>query len=343
MQKVAVIGLGLIGSSIGMGLRGWSTANPADGAPALEVIGFDMNLDNQGMAKKIGAVDDTAWELGKAVRDADLVVIATPVVAMKETMENIAELLKPGAVVTDTGSTKTDVMRWAKELLPTTVSFVGSHPMAGSADGITGARSDLFQGATWVVTPSVTAREEAVRTVLGMITALGGEPYFVDPAEHDAYVAGVSHLPFVMSAALVNSVTSDPAWKDMKNLAASGFRDSTRLAGGSPEMHRDIVMTNKESVDRWLTSLIAELQDFQTTLRGDDDELATVIHDYFDRARDARIAWAVQTSREAELLDPAGTGNQDEGFSNQMSRMFLGGIFRKKRVPEGEKSSSSRN
>ena len=254
MQKVAIIGTGPYWDidRDGTARSGVRRIRPM-AHPRSKSSGFDLNLDNQGMAKKLGAVDDTAWELGKAVRDADLVVIATPVVAMRETMENIAELLKPGAVVTDTGSTKTDVMKWAKELLPTTVSFVGGHPMAGSAEGVAGAKSDLFQGATWVVTPSVTAKEEAVRTVLGMITALGGDPYFVDPAEHDAYVAGVSHLPFVMSAALVNSVTADPAWKDMKHLAASGFRDSTRLAGGSPEMHRDIVMTNKESVDRWLT------------------------------------------------------------------------------------------
>ena len=264
MQKVAIVGLGLIGGSIGLGLKQWSAANSKSGRqPALEIAGFDQNLEHQRRAKKIGAVDRTEWELRRAVHDADLIILATPVVAMKEIMADIAPLLRSGAVVTDTASTKAEVLEWANEILPATVHFVGGHPMAGKAESIDGAEPNLFTGATWCISPSMTANDEAVRTVLGMVAALGAEAFFVDPVEHDAFVAGVSHLPFIVSASIMNALTSDLAWKDMKTLTAGGFRDTTRLASGSPAMHRDIVLTNADSIDRWVAAMIVQLEEFQ--------------------------------------------------------------------------------
>src|SRR5215213_4219337 len=130
MQRVAIIGLGLIGGSIGLGLRSWSNQQSRDGAQGLEIVGFDIDLDQQAYAKKISAVDRAEWELAKAVRDADLIVVCTPVRAMRETFADIAPVLKSGAVVTDVGSTKADVISWANEILPRTVSFIGGHPMA---------------------------------------------------------------------------------------------------------------------------------------------------------------------------------------------------------------------
>src|SRR3954447_17195390 len=123
MQRVTIVGLGLIGGSIGMGLRNWSsnrTKGDEDGGP-LEIVGFDTDLDQQGMAKKVGAVDRAEWELAKAVRGADLVIVATPVRAMHESFADIAPHVKAGAVVTDVGSTKSDVMAWADQSLPRTV------------------------------------------------------------------------------------------------------------------------------------------------------------------------------------------------------------------------------
>ncbi|CAN5670052.1 prephenate dehydrogenase/arogenate dehydrogenase family protein [soil metagenome] len=342
MQKVSIIGLGLIGGSIGLGLREWSASNARSGQPALEVTGFDLNLEHQSRAKKMGAVDDTQWEMRKAVQDADLVILATPVMAMKELMGDLGPLMKHGTVVTDTASTKRDVVQWAKETLPTTVHFVGGHPMAGKSESLDGAEASLFNGATWCITPSVNASDESVRTVLGMVAALGAESFFVDPLEHDAFVAGVSHLPFVVSAAVMNVLTADMAWKDMKTLTAGGFKDVTRLASGSPEMHRDITMTNRESIRRWVSAMIGELTGFQEALSMPDDEVSTAVESFFTNARDRRAEWAVQTSREAELLG-AGVGPASEGISDHMSRMFLGGLMRKRRVPGEQESKPSGN
>ena len=339
MQRVTIIGLGLIGGSIGLGLRKWSADQAKAGQPALEVIGFDANLDHQQYAKKVEAVDRTEWDLGKAIRDADLVVISTPVATMREVFADIAPHLKAGAVVTDAGSTKASVLEWAKAELPTTVSFIGGHPMAGKAVSIEGAEATLFAGATWCICPLPSAKDEAVRTVLGMVAALGAEPFFIDPHEHDGHVAGVSHLPFVLSSALVNAVSSDPAWRDMKTLTAGGFRDMSRLAGGSVAMHRDILLTNREAVSRWVAQAIQELESVQASLAKDDVAAGAELDTFFTAARDARAEWATQTSRDGELLQGTGMDLVREGIGDQMGRMFLGGFARKRKPAEKGKAA----
>ncbi|HEU5431589.1 MAG TPA: prephenate dehydrogenase, partial [Thermomicrobiales bacterium] len=341
MQRITIIGLGLIGGSIGLGLRQWAEANRAGGKPALEVTGFDTDLDHQGYAPKIKAIDHGAWDLAKAVADADVVIVATPVVAMRETFDTLAPILRSGTTVVDVGSTKARVLDWANEILPRTVSFVGSHPMAGTTDSIEGATADLFKGATWCVSPSVHASEDAIRNVLGMIAALGAEPYFVDPVEHDAYVASVSHLPFIISSALMTTVSADPSWRDMRTLTASGFRDVSRLAAGSPAMHRDILLTNRDAVVRRLDAYIESLQAFRETLANDDDKAGEAIFRFFDRARDARADWSTQTTRDGELLQDTAAEFATEGFSDHITRMFLGGLGRKRR-PGGAKPNGAK-
>lgn len=331
MQRVTIVGLGLIGGSVGLGLRRWAASNSSGGQAALDVTGFDTDLEQQGHAQKMKAVDRTAWDLAKAVKEADVVVVATPVAAMRDTFEAIAPHLRGGTIVTDTGSTKADVLAWADELLPRGVSFVGGHPMAGKAQSIEGAEADLFKGATWCVAPSVRAGEEAIRTVLGLIAAVGAEPFFVDPTEHDAFVAGVSHLPFVLSAALMRTVSRDPSWRDMKGLTAGGFRDVSRLAAGSPAMHRDILLTNRDAVTRWIDQYVQTLAELRADLQRDADGAAPALTDFFNEARDARAEWSTQTTREGELLQGTGAELANENIGDQMGRMLLGGLAKRRR------------
>lgn len=341
MQRVLIVGLGLIGGSIGLALRRWAEERKIDGRKPLEVTGFDPNLDHQRAAERLGAVDKGAWDLTKAVREADIVVLATPVNAMNEVMQDIAPNLKPGAIVTDTASTKSRVLDWASEILPSSVNFVGGHPMAGKTQSIEGAEADLFAGATWCITPSVRASEDAVRTVLGMVAATGAEPFFIDPGEHDAYVAGVSHLPFSISAALMNAVARDTSWREMKTLTAGGFRDTTRLSAGSPAMHRDILLTNREAVLRWIDGFSDTLGELRQVLASSDDEVATRLDAFFSEARDARADWATQTTREGELLQGTGAELSPESVSDHMGRMFLGGFAKRLRTPSSRGTSSS--
>lgn len=340
MERVAILGLGLIGTSIGLGLRQWAAGGKGE-AQKLHVVGFDIDMSQQQQAKRMKATDEMSWDLPSAVRDADLVIVATPVGTLPEVFETIGNSLKHGSVVTDVCSTKGEVMQWAKEKLPTTCSFIGGHPMAGGVRSTEGATATLFNGATWCICPSVRASEEAVQTVLGLIAALGAEPQFIDPHEHDGFVGGVSHLPFVLSSALMNTVTTSPGWRDMKLLSATGFRDVSRLAAGSAEMHRDICLTNRESVLRWLDEFSERLHDFRTQLSEAGPEHDKAVYDFFVQARDARADWSTAERDDGSLAQETANELGSGSISNQFSQMFLGGLLRK-RGDKNEKDSPRR-
>jgi prephenate dehydrogenase len=299
------------------------------------VVGYDDDMDKQSRAKRMGAVDDTEWSLATAVKDADVVIVATPVGTMLEVFQNIADHLKPGTIVTDTGSTKADVMQWARAL-PTTAQFIGGHPMAGRSESLEAADANLFNGATWVVCPSVNASDTAIRNVLGIISATNAEAFFADPVEHDSYVAGISHLPFLVAATVVDTVTRDQSWRDMSSLASSGFRDTTRLALGNPQMHRDILMTNKDAVIRWIDQMQASLSQTRELLTGDAEQASKELLVFFERAQDERAKAEVTASRAAE--QKMADGVEPGTVGDQMSRMFFGGFGRKKK---GEKDPRS--
>lgn len=329
MQRIAIIGLGLIGGSIGLGLRRWSAQNEN----ALRIVGFDEDLDKQARARKMGATDDTEWSLANAVANADIVIVATPVGAIPQVFEDIGPRLKRGAIVTDTGSTKTDVLSWARRL-PEHVHFIGGHPMAGKSESLEAASADLFQGATWIICPAVTAGEPAVRNVLGIVAALGAETFFVDPIEHDSYVAGISHLPFVAAASLVQTTARDGAWRDMKTLTSTGFKDTTRLALGDPQMHRDIMITNRAAVARWIDAYIDTLQTVKSSLLTSDDTARDSLLAFFTEAQDERAKVEVQRHRASEQGGSEESAITRENMSDQVGRMFLGGFGKRRRNPK---------
>ena len=329
MEKVAIIGLGLIGTSIGLGLRDWASRDKR-GEQKLQVIGFDIDIAQQQQAKRMKATDEMSWDMPSAVRDADVVIIATPVGAVPDVFETIGDHLKHGSVVTDVCSTKGDVMAWAREKLPTTCSFIGGHPMAGKTQSTEAAEATLFKGATWCVCPSVRASETAVQTILGLIAALEAEPQFIDANEHDGFVGAVSHLPFVMSSALMNTVSASPAWRDMKQLSASGFRDVSRLAAGSPEMHRDICQTNRESVLRWVDEYTATLQAFRAALADEGEGQSKALTEFFTTARDARADWSTAERGDGQLTQATESELSKGALGGQFGQMLFGGMLRRR-------------
>jgi len=287
--NITIIGMGLIGASIGMALRSAEARDAPLGE--IQITGYDR--DNRATADARGrlAIDREARNLGEALRGAQLVIVAVPVQAVREVFMAIAPVLPNRAIVTDVASVKGQVMAWARELLPATVEFVGGHPMAGrEQSGAAAADPSLFKGAVYCLTPSPQARQVAIDLVDAMVRQIGAKTYFIDPAEHDAYVAGVSHLPFVLSAALVELTASSPGWKEMAPLAATGYRDISRLASGSPEMHRDICMTNRAALLRWLDEAAQTLLDIRDQIEaGQADRLLEL----FERTREAREQWLV--------------------------------------------------
>ena len=279
MRRIAIIGLGLIGGSMGLALK-----KVAD----LELVGFARRPEVASKALSIGAVDRAEGNLLSAVEEASLVIIATPVVAIKEILAQIGERLPQGCIVTDTASTKAQVMGWAEEFLPSSVSFIGGHPMAGKeASGIEAADADLFAGCTYCLVPGRGATTEAINVVEALVGQIGAKPIFLDASEHDSLVAAISHLPLLLSAALVSATTRSPSWPKMAKLAATGFRDLTRLASGNPEMSRDICLTNREPILHWIDEYIKELGELRRLVSEGGQEMEQA----FIRARQGRERW----------------------------------------------------
>ncbi|SRR6266566_1363332 len=284
-NRVAIVGLGLIGGSIGLALRN---------AKAVEqVSGYDLSKGVTDRARKIGAIDQACNALADAVRGAELVILATPIGAMRSLLQDIADVASPGSAVTDVASTKVQVISWAEEYLPTSVSFVGGHPLAGRevSDADT-ANAALFQNRIYCLTPTRRTSSTALNKVSKLIEILGARVRFLEPAEHDGQVAGVTHLPFVASAVLMNAVAESPAWGDAVMLSGRGFREMTRLASSSPEAYRDICLTNSEALSHWLSEYIRELSTFRDQLVAHDTDMIQA----FTRAQQLREQW--QTTRE---------------------------------------------
>jgi len=284
-NRVAIVGLGLIGGSMGLALRKTKAAQ--------HVAGYDLGKGVSDRARKVGAIDQPYSSLGDAVRGAELVILATPVGAMRSLLQHVADVLSPGAVVTDVASTKAQVINWAEEFLPVSVSFVGGHPMTGKeVSGVEAADANLFQERIYCLTPTAHTRPAAINKVSQLVETIGARVRFLEPAEHDGQVAGVSHLPFLASIALVNTVAGSDGWNDTSILASNGFRDVSRLAGGNPEMYRDICLTNSEALVRWLDEYIATLGSLRSRIAEHDKTLS----EPFTTAQQLRLQW--QASQE---------------------------------------------
>ncbi len=291
MPRLTIIGLGLIGGSLGMALKRAKVD--------VEIVGFSRKHQTADRAKRAGAIDKAEWNLPAAVSGASLVVIATPPLAIRTVLQDIAPHLPEDCTVSDVASTKEQVLAWAEEILPRNVSFVGGHPMAGKeGSGIDNAEADLFKDRTYCIVPSTSAKPTAVQAVVALAKAVGAIPRFLDAAEHDGLVAGVSHLPFVLATALVNITTQSTGWREAGRLAAGGYRDTTRVASGDPAMYHDICLTNRLSILGWIDAFLDELGRLREMVSEGSPELEKV----FRQAKEARDRWLVEGSREEPLM-----------------------------------------
>ncbi len=317
MAKIAIIGTGLIGTSLALALRQSSLRD-------LQVVGTDEDRQARTGAEKRKAFDRVENRLYSTVDGADIVVLATPVMAMKEVMEVIGPELPEGCVVTDVGSSKRVVLEWAEQLLPKTVDFVGGHPMAGKEEsGPEAAEADLFQGKTYCVVPSARASQQSVAEVTTMIEAIGGTPYFIGVDEHDSFVAAASHLPFLLSTALVGCTSKSANWEDIAQLASTGYRDISRLASGDSVMHRDICLTNSQSIVSWIDSFIKELYEFRKILVAEPHPDGEAVKGVFDQVFQARASWLAGEATARARMKTRG-GEEMPGFAESMGEMFMG-------------------
>ena len=281
-QKITVAGVGLLGGSIGMAAKQRRLAG--------RVSGLVRRTESISECLEAGAVDEAFTDPTRAVEGADLVLLCTPIAQMPARVAKFLPALKRGAIVTDVGSVKGRVVAELEPLVSGAgAQFIGSHPMAGAEKmGLGAARADLFEGAVCVVTPTVNSSKDAVRKVEEFWKDLGGLPLQMSAEQHDDLVGRSSHLPHVVAAELANYVLSPVHPKEQAMLCATGFRDTTRVASGSPEMWRDIALANRKNLARVLGVFIEDLQEFQHALETQD---AKAIEEFFQQAKQRRDAW----------------------------------------------------
>ena len=279
MKRLAVIGVGLIGGSFALGLKKAKAVS--------HVVGVGRNAANLKLALERGIIDAIAPDPAAAARDADLVLVATPVAQFPAVFASLAE---SKALITDGGSTKRDVIAAARKALGKRIGrFVPAHPIAGAEkSGAAAAKAELFQGRRVVLTPLKENAEASVAAVETAWSACGAKVSRMDAEEHDAVLAAVSHLPHVLAYALVHDVAKRNNSEQLFSFAAGGFRDFTRIASSHPEMWRDICLANRDRLLQELKLYANELGSIRKLIDNSD---GAGLEKLFAAARDARDKW----------------------------------------------------
>jgi prephenate dehydrogenase len=283
VKKLVIFGVGLIGGSVALALKAKGQAPT--------IVGVGRNLEILDTAVALGVIDSACTDIKAAVQDADIILIATPVAQTPAILESIKPHLQENTVITDAGSTKSDVLRYAAEVLgEKNRQFIGGHPIAGAEkSGVTAAMADLYINKNVVLTPTAETSPAAISLAQQLWEACGAKVTTMPSETHDSIFAAVSHLPHLLAFALVDDIASRPNAAQLFGFAASGFRDFTRIAGSHPEMWRDISLANKAALLSELSVYEAALANVKNLLANND---AAGLQALFERASTARNAWA---------------------------------------------------
>jgi prephenate dehydrogenase len=284
-RKITIVGVGLLGGSLGLAIKKRRLAR--------EVVGYVRRAASIAECEKAKTVDSCTRDLHEAVAGADLVVLCTPLAQMLPLLKKMLPAIKSGAIITDVGSVKATVVKDLESIVAKGGGhFIGSHPMAGAEKtGVAAARVDLFVNAVCVVTPTKRSDQGALRKTEQFWKAVGARVLRLTPALHDELVSRSSHLPHVAAATLANLVLDPSHPKSQPLLCANGFRDTTRIASGSPEMWRDIALANRKNLGAALEMFIRDLKKVQTLLKRGDEKAA---EKFFKLGKQRRDAWCAK-------------------------------------------------
>jgi prephenate dehydrogenase len=282
-NKIVIFGVGLIGGSVALALK------KLDYPP--QIIGVGRSEQSLQEALSLGLIDQAVTDIAAALENADLVLIAAPVAQTPAILRTIRPHLAAQTVITDAGSTKSDVMAYAEaELGDRFNQFVGGHPIAGAEkSGPAAAMADLYIGKNVILTPAATTSPQALQQVASLWQQCGALVSNMPAQEHDSVFAAVSHLPHLLAFALVEDLAKRDNAELLFKFAASGFRDFTRIAGSHPEMWRDIALANKQALLLELNMYQQAVTEMQALLENNDDE---GLFNLFEHASLARNAWA---------------------------------------------------
>jgi prephenate dehydrogenase len=314
VPRVTILGTGYIGTSLGLALKAHR--------PDLEIVGHDREYARAGEAKKLGAIDRADWNIPSALEGAGLVIIATPIGELERLLSQISDFLKPGCVVTDTATLKAPVLGWADQYLRG-VNYVSGHPITGDETPNRRPAASIFVNRTYCVVPSPDASDDAVDQLTRLATAIGAKPLFMDPAEHDSYIATVDQLPGLLASTLMSFASKNPAWRDGQRLAGHVFGTATAMALDEPADRRVALLANRELLLQALSSLQDELADVARLVEtGSVDELQKRL----EHARDERASW--QPGVGPQMESPA---TEMPRTRDQLNSWFFGGLGRRKR------------
>jgi prephenate dehydrogenase len=294
-DKVVIVGVGLIGGSFALGLKAAGAAG--------RIVGLERSKAALARALELGLVDEACDSPEQALRGADLVLIAAPVAQTATILASLLPFLAPHTIVTDAGSTKSDVVAAARAVMKERIAqFVPGHPIAGrESNGPDAAIAGLYRGKKTVLTPLPENAQAGVDAVAQAWRLCGAVIHILTPGEHDQVFAAVSHLPHLLAYALVDDVANKPHAGLLFQYAASGFRDFTRIAGSSPEMWRDISLANRDALLGELDAYLAQLTQLRARLAAADGAGLEAV---YANAQRARCAW-IEAIEAAEKPQPA--------------------------------------
>ena len=323
MAKLTIIGMGTIGTSLGLAIKRTSIK--------LEIVGTDKERRNASKAESLGAVDRATGNLASAVEGAHVVIMSTPVSEMRDVLEVIGPRLIEGCLVTDTGDCKHAVMEWADRYLPRGVSFVGGNPMVSKpSSGPKAADGSIFKNRPYCVIPANGAQQHAVRQLTDMITSIGATPYFIDVVEHDSFVSAVRHLPILLSAALMGCTSKSPSWKDIAQMASTQYGELTRSASDDPGTNIGVFVGNSESTIHWIDAFIGELHHIREILAGAEESKMQDLEKFFNQTFEARNRWV--TGAVESLSEAAASSERLPNAGEHMTDFFLGGSETRRRL-----------
>jgi prephenate dehydrogenase len=288
LKKLVIFGVGLIGGSLALALR--------RSMKTLDIVGVGRSDESLQQALDLGVINESSTSPELALKDADIVVIAVPVAQTPNILKLIAPHLDSDTVITDVGSTKSDVIDYAEAILGDQFAqFVPGHPIAGAEkSGVTAARADLFDDKNIVLTPTHQTGDNAKSLVSDMWITAGANVTEMTASHHDQIFAAVSHLPHLLAFALVENLAMRPNAEELFAFAASGFRDFSRIAGSSPEMWRDISLANRNALISEVEAYQASLNTLHTLL---DNRDAKGLLALFEKASRARNDWAAPSQK----------------------------------------------
>ncbi|WP_336824667.1 prephenate dehydrogenase [Sporosarcina sp. USHLN248] len=282
MKQIAIIGLGLIGGSLGLALR--------RGGSPIHLIGFDRSYATVDEAYRRGIIDEVAPSAKAACEKADYIFFATPVnTTVSILKESVDWNFKDDVIISDTGSTKKPIMEAAQAIIDKGITFIGGHPMAGShKSGVAAAKAHLFENAYYILTPAADSYKEQVEQLRTLLAPSKGKVVVLEAEEHDRMTAIISHFPHIIASALVERLSAQEDEQPfVRNLAAGGFRDLTRIASADPTMWRDITIQNRTELLAQIDGWLDEMQNVRNMLLENDPEQ---IYTFFERAKNSRDA-----------------------------------------------------